>query len=403
MQIQFPSSFLWGAALSSYQCEGQNVNADWHLWEKERNLESCGLACNHYDLFPHDFQLARQLQLNSLRLSLEWARIFPEPSGFCDRGIQHYHQVVDSLLTHDLKPLITLHHFTNPLWFAREGGWMQARNVDHFLAYVRQAVESLKDKVEMWVVLNEPLVYIYNGFIQGIWPPGEKSLFSARKALDNLLAAYYLGYQEIKRIYAQTEKRPAISLAKNLRIFQGCPLSLHMLNSLSAGIRSKCFNFSLLDHLAKKGKLDFLAINYYCKEYTRFEGLVGAECTHRFHGERKNELGWNVYPQGLYEVLMRLKRFNLPVFIAENGTAELGDAEYGSYLLSHLKAMARAYSEGVDVSGYFWWSLLDNFEWDKGFGPRFGLIEVDYKTYSRNIRPFAHTYAGICRQNAIEI
>jgi len=403
MHIQFPSSFLWGAALSSYQCEGGNVHADWAAWEKEKNLEPAGKACDHYRLFKEDFQLARSLNLNALRLSLEWSRLQPAETGFDERQIEHYRQVVETLISFRLEPVITLHHFTNPQWFIERGGWKDPQSVDFFLLYLEKVVESLKDKVRFWLVFNEPLVYIYNGFIEGIWPPGETSLTNARRAMEHITAAYERGYDRIKHIYQRHSLKAEVSLAKHVRIFSACPKSFVLLNKLSAFYRSRIFNFQLLEHLHKKGKLDFLAINYYCKEYSKFKGVVGAACSHQFHPERKNYLNWHIDPSGLCRLLLRLKKFKLPVYITENGTAEHQAYLYNDFLLAHLKSMAQAFAKGVDIRGYFWWSLLDNFEWDKGFKPRFGLIEVDYNTFRRSKKPFALLYADICRDSKIQM
>lgn len=403
MQIQFPSSFLWGASLSSYQCEGGNFNSDWYLWEKEKKLEPAGCACNHYYLYKRDSQLARSMHLNSLRFSLEWGRIYPEKSFLQEEELAHYYEVVSTLLSCNLKPLITLHHFTNPIWFVNRGGWLVSKNIDFFLAYLRKVVNALKEKVEYWLIFNEPLVYIYNSFIQGIWPPGIKSIRQARKVLGNILTAYSLGYQEIKRIYKDLPNPAQVSLAKHLRIFSPCPEFSLGLNSFSSFLREKIFNFSLLEYLRKRNCLDFLAINYYCKEYVKFNGIFGEECAHKFHWPRRNYLGWYIYPEGLYEILCKSKKFNLPIIITENGTAEDEDSLYGDYLLAHLRSLGKAVLSGIDVRGYLWWSLLDNFEWDKGFKCRFGLAEVDYNNFQRKVRPFAFTYSRICRENKLEI
>ena len=403
MEVKFPSSFLWGAALSSYQCEGGNTNCDWYQWERKKGLEEAGEACDHYHLFDKDFQLAKELNLNSLRFSLEWARIHPDSLNFAEDELKHYSDVVNCLSKYKIKPIVTLHHFTNPAWFVDKGGWLNSKNIDYFLSFLNKSVSALKSKVDTWLIFNEPLVYIYNSFIRGIWPPGEKSLKLAKKALDNIITAYLIGYKEIKNIYQDSSILPQVSLAKHMRVFSGCPDFYFILNSLSALLRNKCFNFWLFDYLGKRKSLDFLALNYYCKEYVRFKGLLGIECSHLHHKERKNHLGWNIYPQGFYRILRSLKRFNLPIIITENGTAETEDDFYEEYLIEHLRSMAKALREGVDLRGYLWWSLLDNFEWDKGFKYRFGLVEVDYKSMERRIKPFANTYARICRENKIEI
>ena len=401
MQINFPSSFLWGAATSSYQCEGGNFNSDWCAWEKEKSLVQAKSACNHYNLFEKDFKLASALNFNALRISIEWARLFPDADIFNNEQLAHYSKVIESLLKYNLKPVVTLHHFTNPIWFAKKGGWANHKNIDYFLKYLQKTVLALKDNVDLWIIFNEPLVYIYNGFIQGLWPPGVNSLAQAHKALDNIIKAHCIGYEEIKRIYQGTTA-PKVSMAKSMRIFSGCSKFSFGLNHLSAYFRNRLFNFWTLERLIKKEAIDFIAINYYCREYDKFKGFLGQECSHKHKG-RKNYMGWDIHPQGFYKILCKLKKFKLPVIVTENGTAENEDRFYQEYLSEHLKSLALAFKDGVNIGGYLWWSLLDNFEWDKGFGPRFGLIKVDYSSMERSIKPFAYIYAKICKENKITV
>ncbi|MCK5287919.1 MAG: glycoside hydrolase family 1 protein [Candidatus Omnitrophica bacterium] len=403
MDIKFTDSFLWGAAISSYQCEGGNFNADWCTWEKKEGLEEALLACDHYNLFNNDFELAKKINLNSLRISIEWSRICPDQYTFLEEEIDHYLRVIDSLIKNNLKPVVTLHHFTNPIWFADKGGWSDHKNIDYFIIYLRKITEALKDKVDTWLIFNEPLVYIYNGYIHGIWPPGEKSIKLAVKALNNIIKAYMIGYKEIKTIYKDTFVIPKISLTKNIRVFSGCDKGNFGLNSFAAFIRSNCFNFWLFNYLNKKKCLDFIGLNFYCKEYTKFKFPLGSECKNQHHKERQNGLDWFISPQGFYDVLIKLKKYKLPVIVMENGTSESDESYYEEYLIKHLKSLAQAINDGVDVVGYFWWSLLDNFEWDQGRKGRFGLIEVDYNTMKRKIRPFANTYGKICIQNRLSV
>ncbi|MBU1122617.1 MAG: family 1 glycosylhydrolase [Candidatus Omnitrophica bacterium] len=401
MDVKLPPNFFWGAALSSYQCEGKNHNSDWYLWEKDKGLEGACDACNHYQLFKKDFQLANSLNLNSLRISIEWSRINPRELVISDQELNHYSQVVDSLLDEGLTPFITLHHFTNPIWFSDKGGWADSKNIDFFLKYLRRLVKELKGKVQYWLIFNEPLVYIYNSFVLGIWPPGSKDFKLALKVLKNIIAAYIKGYSEIKRIYEGEKITPEISLSKNMRGFSPCPSYNFGVNNFYAFIRETVFNFPVYDYLSKKRCLDYLAVNYYCKEYVKAKWPFGDECAHITHKEHRNYLGWYVSPQGFYRVLKKLKKYSLPIIITENGTAESNDAFYQEYLIAHLKMVSKAIEEGLDIRGYLWWSLLDNFEWDKGFGPRFGLLEVDYNNFERKIKPFANTYAKICRENRL--
>jgi len=398
MEVVFPSSFLWGASLSSYQTEGDNFNCDWYFWEKEKNLTPSNKASNHYNLFKEDFKLAKELNLNSLRISFEWSRLYPKKDEFNEKELLHYREVIDTLKSLSIKPVICLHHFTNPYWFYRQDGWLNLKNIDYFLKYLNNVVKNFLD-VEYWLIFNEPLVYIYNGFISGIWPPGIKSFSCAKKAFLNIKTAYRIGYREIKNIYK--DKISKISFSKHIRIFRPCRHFSFCLNNLNTFLRDRIFNFSILEDLVKY--LDFIAINYYTKEYVHFSGLYGKECLEYNTNESKNSLGWYIYPSGLYEILIRLKRFNLPIMISENGTSEVKDYLYEDFFFSHLKSLARALNDKVNIFGYFWWSLIDNFEWDKGFGPRFGLIEVDYNNFERKIRNFAYKYAYVCKNNKLEI
>lgn len=402
MLVKFPSNFLWGSGISSYQVEGGNDLCDWFFWEREKNLTAAGKACAHYSLFPRDFELARFLSHNSLRLSIEWSRICPSGDKISVEELSHYKEVVSCLKRNSLTPVITLHHFTNPVWFLNKGGWLVNRNIDYFLKYVSRISYSLKDSVNYWIIFNEPLVYVYNGFIRGIWPPGYKSFTQARKVLNNILKAYVLAYQEIKRVCGDDNSK--ISIAKHLRVFSPCPHYNLGQNSLFAGIRSRLFNYAVLDYLAGKGKLDFIGVNYYCKEYVKGGGsILGDECSLNHHIERKNSLGWNVYPHGLSMLMYSLKKYDRPLLITENGTAEDKENRYEEFLLRHITEVGKAITAGVKVSGYLWWSLLDNFEWDRGYNHRFGLLKVNFNTFEREIRKFAFTYKKICSANSIKI
>ena len=201
---------------------------------------------------------------------------------------------------------------------------------------------------------------MYNGYICGRWAPGIKSISTARRVSKNIISAYVDGYKEIKNIYRQNDTNASVSIVNHIRKFSPCPVFNFGQNSISAFIKDKLSNFDIIDYLTRKSCLDYLAVNYYCKEYVRFKGLIGSECTHQSHKERKNYLGWYICPQGFYELLIKLKNYNLPIYIMENGTAETENSFYEEYLLSHIRCVAKAIIEGSDIRGYFWWSLIDN-------------------------------------------
>lgn len=401
-KFKFPDSFLWGAAISSYQTEGGNFQSDWSLWEKEKGLEKAEDACKHYQLYKEDFKIAKELNLKAIRISLEWSRINPKPDEFDEVELNHYREVLLELKRLGLKPIVTLHHFTNPLWFGQIGSWHGNQAPDFFLKYLVKTVDYLKDLVDTWVIVNEPCVFVYKGYIEASWPPGNKSYLLAKKALDNITKACIDGAQLIRNIYAKQGLTSKISIAKNMRLFNPCPLGKVKLNAYAAKLREYIFNWVILDHLVSAGALDYIGLNYYCREFVTFKGLIGAECEHTDHKGKHNQAGWYVYPQGLFEILKSLKKYNLPIIITENGTTENSDEAYGQYLKEHLISLSKAISQGVKVEGYFWWSLIDNFEWDKGFSQRFGLVEVDYSSYQRKLKPVALEYAKICQENKIE-
>jgi len=402
MIFKFPPGFLWGSSISSYQTEGLNNASDWFVWEKKQNLEPAGKSTNHYNLFQSDISLLHSLGQNALRFSIEWSRIYHSKSSVSRYELDHYRDVLYSLREKGIVPVVTLHHFTNPLWFIERGGWLRPGSVDEFISYVRTIVSYLKDLVQYWIVFNEPMVYIYNGFIEGVWPPGVKSAKKGLKALDNIVKAYLLAYVEIKRIYGRDQSY--ISIAKHMRIFSSCTFHNSIQNNIFAYLRSHFFNFKLINYISNKQCLDFIGVNYYCREFVRAgKTIFGVECRGNHHRGLRNSLGWFVYPDGLYLLLMKLKKYNIPVIITENGTSESTDEAYYRFMYSHIESVAKAIVSGIDVKGYFWWSLLDNFEWDKGYKHKFGLVEVNFKTFERNPRKFALEYKKICTNNAIEV
>ncbi len=403
----FPKSFFWGAGISAYQAEGNNLNSDWWEWEKRVGLrETSGLACRHYELYKDDFDLAQLLNHNCHRLSIEWSRIEPEEGKFLNQEIEHYIDVITSLRQRNLEPIVTLHHFTNPLWFARVGGWLNKKAGDYFLRYAERIVESLCDKVKYWVTINEPMVYVYHSYILGVWPPQQVSFLKAKFVTDNLIISHIKAYKLIHRIYERRKlPSPFISIAKNLQAFVPCLATPR--NKFAAYLRDRSFNFAFLKRLIRAKSLDFIGINYYTRslvdvENWGFRNLLLDTCRKGHSSLKKNSLGWDIYPEGLYNLLLRLKKYNLPMFILENGICTEDDNNRWNFISEHLKSIHLAMAQGIRVLGYIYWSLIDNFEWDKGFSPRFGLVEVDYNTYKRTVRESARKFAEVCKTGRLE-
>ena len=403
--IKFPQNFLWGAATSSYQVEGGNANSGWWHWEKKAGKENSGLACRHYELYAHDFDLARSLNHNAHRLSIEWSRVEPREGEFSKAELKHYIDVIDALRSRNLEPIVTLHHFSNPLWFAQKGGWQNRRGIAYFLRFAEFIVKALAGKVRHWITINEPLVYTYHVYILGVWPPQEKSLLKAMRAEDNFLIAHIKTYKLIHDIYRKANlAHPYVSIAQNVQAFLPCRPVLR--DKFAAYLRDKWYNFRFIERAARRRSLDYIGINYYSRQVAEVEKwslshLIMDTCKMNHHPVKKNSLGWDIYPQGLYDLLLKLKKYNLPIIITENGISTDDDSLRWEYISEHLKSIHAAMEKGVKVTGYFYWSLLDNFEWDKGFSPRFGIIEVDYNTYERRVRESAEKFAAVCKTGVL--
>lgn len=424
--FEFPKGFFWGAATSSHQVEGNNAGNDWWAWEEQGKVpERSGEACRHYELFESDFDLAKSLHHNAHRLSVEWSRIEPEPGKFDERAIEHYRNVIRALRIRGLEPVVTLNHFTIPLWLARMGGWESGESPSHFERFTHMVAKNLGPEVRYWITVNEPLVLIYHSYVKGIWPPGKTQATSIIPVFRHLVLAHQGAYAVIHGVYKDRQwPEPLVGLAQNIPYYVPC--SCHSLRDrVSVFARDflavMCFFNGLLngeirmpgvlrEKLPWKKTLDFIGLNYYTREFVHFTGfgfpgILGERCTKLHHRDiaYRNEMGWESFPEGLFRILMRLKRFKMPVFITENGTCSREDGRRWDFTQAHIKMVARAMQKGAPVIGYLYWSLIDNFEWAHGFGPRFGLADVDYATQARRVRPSALKFAEICRNNSTEL
>lgn len=405
--LEFPKDFLWGAATSAHQVEGNNTNSDWWDFEAKGKIKfTSGQACRHYELYSQDFDQAQELNHNCHRLSIEWSRIEPVQGSFSESEINHYTEVIDALVSRGLEPVVTLHHFTSPAWFSKLGGWSNHKADKYFASYVEKIVNALAKKVKFWVTINEPNVFVYYSYVAGDWPPQEKSYLKANAVFDNLAKAHIRAYRLIRDIYEKNNLTyPLISIAHNMQAFVACRPTLR--NRLAVYLRHKFFNLNFIDKLIDKKALDFIGLNYYSRSLVdsrswTINGLLGDTCRDGHLPLEKNSMGWDIYPDGLYDLLMQLKKYKLPVFILENGICTKDDSQRWRYIEGHLKSLNRAMKDGVSVLGYIYWSLLDNFEWDKGFTPRFGLVNVDYTTYKRTVRESAYKFALVCKTGKLD-
>ncbi|MFH0984078.1 MAG: glycoside hydrolase family 1 protein [Candidatus Omnitrophota bacterium] len=404
--IQFPKDFLWGAATAAYQVEGGNSRADWWRWEKEAGKENSGDACRHYDLYESDFELARELGHNAHRLSVEWSRMEPEEGKFSGEALEHYIAVLSALKARNIEPVVTLHHFTNPVWLADAGGWENKKAVAFFLRYSEYVVRGLAKYVRYWITINEPTIYFSHAYLLGVWPPQKKSLWKTKVVSDHLTEAHIGVYRLIHQIYKEESlPRPSVSIAQHMQAFVPCTPSAK--NKLATALRHRWFNLGLIETFVRHKALDFIGLNYYSRQLVDlerwgFRNLATDVCKKDHHPVKKNALGWDIYPEGLCDLLLKLKKYGLPIMITENGICTADDTLRWEFIAGHLQSIHKALEQGVAVTGYLYWSLLDNFEWDKGFGPRFGLIGMDYKTQKRTVRESAVKFSDVCKTGTLD-
>ena len=425
-KLEFPKNFLWGASTSSHQVEGDNFLNDWWQWEEAgRFSEISGKACNQYELYEEDFKLAHSLRHNAHRFSLEWSRIEPREGQFDEEALRHYRNVISALQSLGVAPVVTLNHFTLPAWFQERGGWTAGEAAAVFSRYTERAVRALGKDVTYWLTVNEPVGNIHGAFIDGKWPPGKRSLKEAARAFVNILKSHCLAYRVIHDIYGKAGwpvSPPKVSLAKFTVKYSPCRKDT-LADRLSSDLRHYYVNKLLIESLIKgyciapgippvklpgKGALDFIGLNYYTRDYVHSRpffksGIFGEICSQRHHRDsgKRNAMGWEIHPRGLYELLKEFAKYGLPILITENGICAADDNERIDFIKDHLAELHRAMREGAPVIGYMYWSLLDNFEWAHGYGPRFGLVEVDYSTQRRTVRPSARIYADIISRNSL--
>ena len=416
---QFPENFLWGTATAAHQVEGGNDANDWWAWEQApghiKNGDNSARACQHYERFAQDFDLLRSLHQNAHRLSVEWSRIEPTPGEFSSTALAHYRDVLQALRDRGMEPMVTLHHFTNPAWIAKAGGWDNPQTSEYFARFAARVADQLGTLARLWITINEPTVIAYQGYVRGEWPPGTRNLGAAARVLVNLLRAHWMSYERIKSRHPDLQ----IGLAHHLRIFDPARPYMPQDRAVAAAF-NRVFNETILKSL-RIGRLvfpltragrasgpadsqDFIGLNYYTRELVKFNVRYRAE----LFGERmlpaaapRSDLNWELYPQGLYRTLRSLERERLPIYVTENGIADHRDALRPEYLLTHLSAMQRAIEAGSPVRGYFHWTSFDNFEWAEGYSAKFGLIACDPVTQERRPRPSARFYAQICELNAL--
>lgn len=405
----FPKNFFWGASTASHQVEGGTFN-QWSEWELAHAKELAqtahqrlswlpnwhevkpfaersdnyisGKGVDHYHRYKEDFDIAKSLNMNAMRFGIEWSRIQPTENSWDEQEIVHYKTYIAELRTRGIEPFLNIWHWTMPTWFTEKGGFSKKSNLKHFDAFVAKVASEFCDDITYVITLNEPNVYASFSYATGEWPPQEKNWLKTSIVYVNLVRAHKRAYGILKRQKPSLQVGVAAQLA-NIQAKR--PHSY--IDSVSTKWMRYFWNWWFLKRI--RNQQDFVGFNYYFTDY--YTGFARRENPK----VPLNDLGWYMEPEGLYPLLVRLwARFNKPIFVTENGLADASDEYRHWWLEETIVAMERAISEGVDLRGYFHWSLLDNFEWKYGWWPKFGLVEVDREHgMKRSIRPSAKWFA----------
>lgn len=385
----FPKDFLWGTAISSYQTEGNNFNSDWWEWEQRgKTKDKSGIACDYWNQYEKYHDLVQELGCNAFRLSLEWSRIEPEEGKFSDEAIGRYRDILEDLKKRNIKTVVTFWHWTSPIWFQKKYGFQNKKSIDVFFQYGKKVFNELGDLIDFVVVINEPMMPLSFGYLLGKFPPGKKNIFEYFRAFDNLSKSYKNIFYYIKG------KKEALPVGiTQLYNFIEPKRKNNPISFFSAWIYKGFWNYSFLEKIKKE--LDYIGLDYYFHDRINYFFRDN-------DNEKKNDLGWEIYPEGIYQVAKELKeKYHLPIYIMENGLADKNDKFRHQFINDHLQFLSKAIEEGVDIRGYFHWSLCDNFEWLHGFEPRFGLVEIDYRTLERKPRRSFYEYKKIIEENKL--
>lgn len=413
-KYKFPKHFIWGASTASHQVEGNTLN-QWSIWElahaaelaatAEARLSSTpeweqvkkqatnpsnyvsGRGVDHLNRYKEDFDIAKSLNFSAFRFGIEWSRLEPIEGQWDEEAIEHYRSYIKELKKRHIEPFLNIWHWTLPTWFTDKGGFVKKANLAHFDRFVQKIADEYGHEVRYVITLNEPNVYASFGYLTGMWPPQKRDLGQFLQVYLNLTRAHKRAYKILKSAHPGLQ----VGVAQQLANIQA-KRPHNIFDQTSTKWMRYFWNWWFL--LRIKNQQDFIGFNYYFTDY--FTGFVKRSNPK----VPLNDMGFYMEPEGLYPLLLRVwVRFKKPIFVTENGVADHADQHRRWWIEETLIAMERAISEGVDLRGYFHWSLLDNFEWSYGWWPKFGLIEVDRERgMKRKVRPSAEWFGETIKQ-----
>jgi beta-glucosidase len=408
--LRFPPNFLWGTATSPTQVEGGIENE----WTNFTAMDggNCRVACDHYHRYPEDIASMRKLGVNSYRFGIEWSRLQSAPFAPLNREeLARYVDVIDRLLAANITPMVVLHHFSNPPWINSTGGWTNLATVAAFFDFVKKLVPELREKVYLWNTFNEPDTYACVAYLLGGFPPqGKWQIGKFRRVVDHMARAHAKASRVIRREGIFNGRKPEVGIAKNWTFFHAYK-RFSPWDRLMAFGSHYTFNKFVLDSFLggwRRRNSTFIGLNYYGRvRFHHFNALIPASGASMKKLEEFKFVCDDMverYPEGLEKILPYLKRkFRLPIYITEHGSTSMDEKFREQDLKQNLAALHRSIQEGVDVRGFFYWSLLDNFEWQFGYTKKFGLLSVDFQDEKlpRAAKPLAGVYERICRGNAL--
>jgi beta-glucosidase len=423
----FPQGFKWCVATSAHQIEGHNLHSDWWEFEQRpgsiRDGKPSGVAADHWNRLEQDVELLAALNVQQYRFSIEWAKIEPRPGEWNLEALEHYRHELELLSERGIEPIVTLQHFTLPKWVADRGGFEWSGMPDAFMRYSEIVFSQIGSSVRDWITINEPQVVLAAGYIEGVHPPLKKDLKHVDRPAIGMVRSHALAYHRLHELARNRGQEIRIGMAHHLRVYE--PASKwNPLDRFAARLLDDLGNWSMVDALETgvlriripftlnvqheipeaRGTQDFVGVNYYSRDLIQLN-LAAPGFLKRLvrKNAARNDLGWEIHPEGLYKILRAVNRRmpNRPILITENGTADHRDAFRSKFIVDHLAWLSRAINEGIPVENYCHWSFLDNYEWSEGFEPRFGLYEVNYSTQERTIRESGRVFSEIARTSRL--
>ena len=386
----FPDGFVWGTATAAHQIEGGCWNNDWWRWEHTPGsgcVEPSGDACDSWNRWRDDIEILAELGVGTYRFSIEWSRIEPEEGEYGRAALDHYLRIGEALLERGIEPTITFHHFTTPRWLADQGGWVEPRTADRFAAFCERAAAHLAPVMRRACTINEPNIVATMGYLLGVFPPGERDRDLRRRANEVFVDAHR------KAVDAIRAAAPGVPV--------GLTLSMDDYQAVDGGeAKRHQIRRSMEDvFLEATGGDDFVGVQTYSRSRIGPDGRLDNE-----PGVPVLPMGYEYWPQALEATIRRAWEVtggNVPILVTENGIGTDDDAQRVAYLRRALEGVLDCLDDGIDVRGYLCWSLLDNFEWAFGYGPRFGLVEVDRTTFARTPKPSARWFSQVVAANAL--